>query len=109
LILGRMIHIHMIAVIKGSAIIGANSVIEAQTYMEDMIISSNTYIRRNCQVVNKVIFEDWLISKDGPVQKLSESMLAKHIGDVREQPDCIFPDELKHEEVIDGERGLLSA
>ena len=97
------------AIIKGPTIIGANSVIEAQTYMEGMITSPYTHIRRNCRVVDKVIFEDWVISKDNPALKLSESILAKHIGDVREQPDCIFPDELKQQEAIDGERGLLSA
>jgi len=97
------------AIIKGPVIIGANSVIEAQTYMEDMITSSYTHIRENCRVVDKVIFEDWVISKDAPAQKLSESTLSKHVGDVRAHPDCIFPDELKQQEVINGERGLLSA
>ncbi len=97
------------AIIKGPTIIGANSVIEAHTYMEDTITSPYTHIRKNCRAVNKVIFEDWVISKDTPAQKLSESTLSKHVGDVRAQPDCIFPDELKQQEVINGERGLLSA
>lgn len=97
------------AIIKGPAIIGANSVIEAQTFMEGIITSSYTHIRQDCRIVDKVIFEGWLISREGPAQKLSETMLAKHVGDVREQPDCIFPDQLKHKETIHGERRLLSA
>ena len=97
------------AVIKGPAVIGANSVIEAQSYVEASITSSYTHIRSNCRLVDKVVFGDWLISNEQPALKLGNSVLADLIGDIREQPDCIFSNIDQQLEVADDKRGLMSA
>ena len=97
------------AVIKGPAIIGANSVVEANSYIERTITSSYTHIRQNSRVIDKVIFDDWLISSGQPSLKLDVSELAGYVGDIREQPDCIFSEGDKPREVTDDQRSLKSA
>lgn len=97
------------AVIKGPAIIGANSVVEARSYVEATITGPYTHVRENCRLIDTVVFDDWLISNGQPARKLDESNLAGLVGDVREQPDCIFAEKTQQMEEADGERGLMSA
>ncbi len=97
------------AVIKGPAIIGANSVVEASSYVEKSITSAYTHIRENAHLIDKVIYDGWLISNGLPSVKLEESDLAGQVGDIRQHPDCIFSDHNMQLEVVDDERGLMSA
>ncbi len=96
------------AMIKGPAIIGSNCVVEAGTYLEGAIIGSYCHIRKNCRLVDHIVFEDWVIPAGQPAVAISNSQYSGLVGDVREQADFANLAPEKRKGALDGHSSLLS-
>ena len=97
------------AVIKGPTIIGTNCVVEAGTYLEGVILSPYTHIRDGCHMVDQIVFEDWIIPVGQPAMKIDQTRFAGLVGDIRENPDCVFPSSNTTSEETNGINRRMSA